>query len=108
MERLLTTAALLAGIGLIPYVGVSPVFAQNPQPAPPGIQQHPVAPPNAPSPPPEKIVPKDTPPAQDKTVISPSNVDPSLIKKPPPGHTGTMPVIPPPSTAHPGSDGTTH
>jgi hypothetical protein len=87
--------------------------AQNPQPAPPQETHPPLAPPNAPQPPPEQIAPAGRTPTTGKTTLSdklsqqqgtlkPSRVDPD-IQVPPPSHTqGTMPVIPPPGT--PGGD----
>jgi hypothetical protein len=110
MLRITTSAlAVIACLGL-PLAG----FAQNPQPAPPQETHPRVAPPNAPSPPPEQIAPGGTPtgkPGDDtlsdklsrqKGTLTPPAVDPG-IRAPLPSHSqGTMPVIPPPGT--PGGD----
>ena len=86
-------------------------FAQNSQPAPPGVQGVPVAPPSAPSPPPEKIAPggaathpdqqslSDRLARQNGTLRPPEGIDPGMPVKPPPKSATTMPVIPPPGTA---------
>ena len=99
---------LLAGMAL-PWVA----FAQNPQPAAPHETHPSVAPPNAPSPPPEKIAPADRTPrgrqseqqavAQQGT-LQPPSVDPGIHVPVPPQSQGTMPVIPPPGA--PGGDRT--
>jgi hypothetical protein len=83
-------------------LAAAPAMAQNPQPAPPANPTVQVAPPNAASPPPEKIAP----PARDmssrlsrqKGTIDPPNVDPGMTVNPP-AHSGTRtPVIPPPGS----------
>ena len=84
-------------------------MAQNPQPAPPGAHA-PVAPPNAPSPPPEKVAPGALSKQANNQTLSdrlseqrgtlhPSNVDPGINVTPPAHDQSTMPVIPPPGTA---------
>ena len=102
--------AILLGTGLAqaPYA-VS--WAQNPQPAPPGVQHAPVAPPSAASPPPEKVAPgalsgtnsshnlSDKLSRQNGTLQPPSRVDPGMTVNPPAHAETTMPVIPPPGTA---------
>jgi hypothetical protein len=82
--------------------------AQNPQPAPPGVVHPPMAPPNAPSPPPEKIAPPDKDAQsgtmsdrlakQHGTLQPPSGVDPGMTVNPPANAQGAMPVIPPPGS----------
>ena len=88
--------------------------AQNPQTAPPGVQPAPVAPPNAPSPPPEKLAPgaldsqtdnqtlSDRLSQQHGTLHPPTSVDPGIAVTPPAHTQGSMPVIPPPGS--PGGD----
>jgi len=70
-----------------------------------------MAPPSAPSPPPEKIAPRDKDALHDNgnntlsnklarrqgTLQPPHAVDPDMVKQPPQAQ-GTMPVIPPPGT----------
>lgn len=89
--------------------------AQNPQPAPPGVTPVPMAPSNAPSPPPEQIAPpgkdvhagnkqtlSDKLALQHGTLDPPHGVDPDMTVSPPAQAQGTMPVIPPPGS--PGSE----
>jgi len=92
-----------------------PALAQNPQPAPPGVTTPRMAPPNAPTPPPEKIAPpakgvlgptghdnlSDRLARRQGTLQPPRAVDPDMVRQPPRTQ-GTMPVIPPPGT--PGSN----
>jgi hypothetical protein len=72
-------------------VAASRAEAQNPQPAPPGVTPTPMAPPNAPSPPPEQIAPaerdahagskqtlSDRLALQHGTVEPPHDVDPGM------------------------------
>ncbi len=85
--------------------------AQNPQPAPPGQPHTDLAPPNAPSPPPEQMRPahpKDSAPggqtlsdklSEQKGTLQPPAVDPGIRQPLPQQGRGTMPVIPPPGTA---------
>ena len=100
----------LAALAL-PYAGHS----QNPQPAPPGQTETPLAPPNSPSPPPEQIRPanpsdgaaggqtlSDRLSRQQGTLQPPTTIDPGITKPVPQRGAGTMPVIPPPGT--PGGD----
>ena len=105
MQR--TLAVLLsAGLALAP-VGAS--FAQNPQPAPPGVTHPQVASPSAPSPPPEKVAPRadaitgkptlsEKLAQQNGTLKPPEGVDSDSVIDPPARAEGTMPVIPPPGT----------
>ena len=96
-----TLAMLLcAGFGLIPYAAG---YAQNPQPAPPGLQTPQVAPPSAPTPPPEKVAPgaladnqtlSDKLSHQEGTLHPPASIDPGMAVQP--HASGSMPVIPPP------------
>jgi hypothetical protein len=84
--------------------------AQNPQSAPPGVVPAPVAPPGAPSPPPEKIEPgakdshagggtlSDQLTQQHGTLDPPHGVDPGMAITPPAQGQGSMPVIPPPGS----------
>ena len=86
-------------------------LAQNPQPAPPQETHPPVASPNSPQPPPERIAPGGRAPgiAGDKTLsgklsrqrgtLRPPAVDPGIDAPVPPHSKGTMPVIPPPGSA---------
>jgi hypothetical protein len=92
---------LLAGVAL-PLAA----FAQNPQPAAPHETTPPVAPPSAPSPPPEQIAPADRALgdthlsdrlSRQQGTLQPPSVDPG-IQAPTPRSQGTMPVIPPPGT----------
>jgi hypothetical protein len=99
MQRSITASALAAGL-LTLVADLPSAWAQNPQPAPPTSQQVPVAPPNAPNPPPEKIAPGGT--MANHGTKKPSNVDPGITVKPPANTQGTMPVVPPPGT--PGGD----
>ena len=86
--------------------------AQNPQPAPPGQPHTDLAPPNAPSPPPEQIRPanpKDGQTLSDKLseqqgTLEPPAVDPGIRQPLPQQGRGNMPVIPPPGS--PGGDPT--
>lgn len=98
-----TAIALCCAVMALPAAG----FAQNPQPAPPvGPPQ--VAPPNAPSPPPERIVPKHPGTGQNgslsdqlshgKGTLHPPPVDPGMAIQPPAHGKGVMPVIPPPGS----------
>lgn len=84
--------------------------AQNPQPAPPGTEVPSVAPPSAPTPPPERLAPgardggssqqslSDKLSRQEGTLHPPSSVDPGIAVAPPPNSTGNMRVIPPPGS----------
>jgi hypothetical protein len=104
MRRTRLLLGLLAGVAL-PWAA----SAQNPQPAAPHETTPPVAPPNAPSPPPEKIAPADRTPgtagdanlsnklSRQQGTLQPPSVDPG-IHVPTPQSQGTMPVIPPPGT----------
>jgi hypothetical protein len=80
----------------------APAIAQNPQPAPPANPHVQVAPPNAPSPPPEKIAPAgpdmSSRLSQQKGTIDPPNVDPGMAVSPPAHSGGMTPVIPPPGS----------
>jgi hypothetical protein len=102
-----TLAALLcAGLAAAPF---GAAYAQNPQPAPPGQQSVPVAPPSAASPPPEKVAPgglsghpgtstlSDKLAQQNGTLQPPSDVDPGMAVKSP-HTTSAMPVVPPPGS----------
>jgi hypothetical protein len=84
-------------------VAAAPALAQNPQAASPANPTVPVAPPNAASPPPEKIAPPDGTMSerlsQKKGTITPPNVDPGMAVRPPGNTTASMPVIPPPGSA---------
>jgi hypothetical protein len=100
--RSILAMLLCAGFGLIPYAAG---YAQNPQPAPPGVQPPPVASPSAPTPPPEKVAPgaladnqtlSDRLSRQKGTLHPPAAVDPGMTVQP--HATGSMPVIPPPGT----------
>jgi hypothetical protein len=95
---------LVLAVAAVPLAAM----AQNPQPAPPGVQA-PVAPPNAASPPPEKVAPgaldkqADNQNLSDRSsrqrgTLHPGNVDPGISIAPPARGQGTMPVIPPPGT----------
>ncbi|HUN41268.1 MAG TPA: hypothetical protein VMU81_13340 [Acetobacteraceae bacterium] len=102
--------AILLSLGVA--LTAVPAWAQNPQPAPPGVTTPPTAPPSAPSPPPEKIAPpsrdmlggdnhntfSDKLARREGTLQPPHAVDPGMVKQPPHGQ-GTMPVIPPPGSA---------
>ena len=99
--------AVLLCIGVA--LAAPPAFAQNPQPAPPGVTAPPMASPSSPSPPPEKIAPpgKDVQPHGDRLadrlsaqhgVLRPPAVDPGMQVTPPANRQGTMPVIRPPGT----------
>jgi hypothetical protein len=104
MRRTRLLFGLLAGVAL-PWAA----FAQNPQPAAPHETPPAVAPPSAPSPPPEKIAPADRTPgtagdtnlssklSRQQGTLQPPSVDPA-IRVPTPQSQGTMPVIPPPGT----------
>jgi hypothetical protein len=83
--------------------------AQNPQPAPPGDPHPTLAPPNAPTPPPEQIAPgandhtAQTGSLSDKLsrqqgTLQPPNVDPGINAVPPARSAGSMPVISPPGS----------
>ena len=99
-----TLAVLLSiGLALAPF-GAS--YAQNPQAAPPGVAHPPVAPPNAPTPPPEKLAPgadgttgkqtlSDKLAKQNGTLRPPETDSVGTVIKPRQG-AGAMPVIPPP------------
>jgi hypothetical protein len=80
----------------------APALAQNPQPAPPTNPTVPIAPPNAASPPPEKIAPSNgnlsDRLSQQKGTITPPNVDPGMNVTPPPNSGSVTPVIPPPGS----------
>jgi hypothetical protein len=103
MQR--TLAVLLsAGLSLAP---LRASYAQNPQPAPPGVTNPPVAPPSAPMPPPEKLAPGaegiagmqtfSDKLAQQNGTLRPPETGGGTVIKPGPG-AGTMPVIPTPGT----------
>jgi hypothetical protein len=94
MLRALSLTALL--------LAAAPALAQNPQSTSPQNPTVPVAPPNAPAPPPEKIAPahgnlSDRLARHDGT-ITPPDVDPGMTVKPPPNSVGKTPVIPPPGS----------
>jgi hypothetical protein len=92
---------------LLPWIAA----AQNPQPAPPGQAHTDLAPPNAPSPPPEQIrpaTPRDSASggqtlsdklSQQQGTLQPPTIDPGIRKPLPQQGRATMPVIPPPGTA---------
>jgi hypothetical protein len=94
MLRRLSLGALILAAG--------PVLAQNPQSTGPANPTVPIAPPNAPTPPPERIAPSDGNMSgrlsQQKGTIAPPNVDPGMSVSPPAGRAGTTPVIPPPGS----------
>jgi hypothetical protein len=94
MLRTLSLTALL--------LAATPALAQNLQTAAPDNPTVPIAPPNAASPPPEKIAPADgnlsSHMSQQKGTITPPNVDPGMRVAPPKQETATMPVIPPPGS----------
>ena len=83
-------------------------LAQNPQPASPGDPHTSLAPPNAPTPPPEQIAPGARGPAtqgnlsdklsRQQGMLQPPTVDPGINATPPAHGAETMPVIPPPGT----------
>ena len=79
-----------------------PAMGQNPQPASPANPTVQVAPPNAASPPPEKIAPANrdlsSRLSRNKGTIDPPNVDPGMTVKPPARSGATTPVIPPPGS----------
>jgi len=101
--RNILAAAVLA-------IAASAAVAQNPQPAPPGDPHTALAPPNAATPPPERIAPgaNDRATAQagslsdrlsrQQGTLQPPSVDPGINATPPAHGAGTMPVIPPPGT----------
>jgi hypothetical protein len=86
--------------GLI--LAAAPALAQNPQPASPTNPTVPVAPRNAPLPPPERIEKPDGSSSdrlsQQKGTITPPNVDPGMMVNPPKNNGATTPVIPPPGS----------
>ncbi|HEY4172806.1 MAG TPA: hypothetical protein VGM42_07235 [Rhodopila sp.] len=94
MLRVLSLTALI--------MAATPALAQNPQPAPPQNPTVPVAPPNAPSPPPEQIAPAhgnlSDRLAEHNGTIKPPEVDPGMAVKPPPNAADATPVIPPPGS----------
>jgi hypothetical protein len=100
MHRSIATLLVLA-VATAPFAAP----AQNPQSAPPGANA-PLAPPNSPSPPPEKVAPRAR--ADNRTfsdqlsrqrgTLHPTNVDPGINVTPPENRQSTMPVIPPPGT----------
>ena len=79
----------------------APALAQNPQPAPPANPTVPVAPPNAASPPPEKIAPDQIGSMSNRLSHQKGTIDAAECRS---GHEGqsapeqprTTPVIPPP------------
>ena len=81
----------------------APALAQNPQLTSPTNPTVPIAPPNAPSPPPERIVPgagtMSQHLSQQKGTIAPPNVDPGMTVQPSGRGAATTPVIPPPGSA---------
>jgi hypothetical protein len=83
-------------------MAAAPALAQNPQPTSPENPTVPVAPSSSASPPPEKIAPSDDNLSgrlsQQKGTITPPNVDPGMMVKPPRDDSSTMPVIPPPGS----------
>ena len=94
MLRSLSFSALILAAG--------PVLAQNPQSTNPANPTVPVAPPNAPTPPPERIAPTNNSLSdrlsQQKGTIAPPNVDPGMTVSPPQTGSTTTPVIPPPGS----------
>ena len=95
MLRALTVSALI--------LLAAPALAQNPQTTSPANPTVPIAPPNAPTPPPERVAPSSgnlsDRLSQQKGTIAPPNVDPGMTVSPPAnGATGTTPVIPPPGS----------
>lgn len=101
--RNILAAAVLA-------IAAPAALAQNPQPAPPGDPHTSLAPPNAPTPPPEQIAPgaSDRSTAQagnlsdrlsrQQGTLQPPNVDPGINATPPSHGAATMPIIPPPGS----------
>jgi hypothetical protein len=89
----------LSVAGLI--LAATPALAQNPQPASPADPSVTVAPPNAASPPPEKIAPSggnlSDRLSRQKGTIAPPNVDPGMTVRPPQNSGATTPVIRPPT-----------
>lgn len=104
MQR--TLAVLVStGLALAPF---ATSYAQNPQPAAPGVAHPPVASPSAPSPPPERLSPgakaaanqstlSDKLAQQNGTLTPPQTGDRGAVIEPK-GDAGSMPVIPPPGT----------
>jgi hypothetical protein len=86
----------------------APALAQNPQstspinPTSPANPTVPVPLRDAPTAPPERIVPPHADMSdqlsQRKGTITPPNVDPGMMVKPPDNGAGTTPVIPPPGS----------
>jgi len=105
MMRSKMLLAILATMSATPFAS-----AQNPQPAPPGARADPVAPPNAPLPPPEQLAPRQKDPgagnqtpsdklSQENGVLQPPHdVDPGLTVNPPAQSGQSMTVIPPPGS----------
>ena len=83
-------------------LSTTPALAQTPQSASPANPTVPIAPPNATSPPPEKMAPSDgslsNHLSQQQGTITPPNVDPGMRVGPPQTSSATMPVIPPPGS----------
>ena len=83
-------------------VAAASALAQNPQPAAPTNPTVPIAPPNAPTPPPERIAPgagtMSDRLSQQKGTIAPPNVDPGMTVQPSGRGAATTPVIPPPGS----------
>jgi hypothetical protein len=96
MYRVCTTILTLV------MIFTRPVLAQNLLPAAPANPTVPVAPPNAPSLPPEQVAPANGDLSgqlsRNKGTIAPPNVDPGMAVKPTGRATSTTPVIPPPGT----------
>ena len=81
----------------------APVMAQNPQPTSPTNPTVQLAPPNAPSPPPERIAPAakgdlSNRLARQNGTITPPDVDPGMTVTPPPRAGARTLVIPPPGS----------
>ena len=107
------TAVILTAV----VASAASALAQNPQPASPTNPTVPMAPPNAPAPPPEKIAPPSGPLSsgpsssgstgrgdlsnrlsRQQGTIAPPNIDPGMQVTPPRDGSATTPVIPPPGS----------
>lgn len=101
MHRSIASPLVLA-VATTPFAAL----AQNPLPAPPGVES-PMAPPNSPVPPPEKVVPRthagsrtlSDQLSRQRSTLHPRDVDPGINVTPPANRHDTMPVIPPPGSS---------
>ncbi len=101
LRKIGLTALVMASASAV-LIPAAPARAQTTQPTPPSNPVAPVAPRNGASPPPEQVAPPDRDLSRtlsrQKGTITPPNVDPGMMVKPPSNGSARTPVIQPPGS----------